>query len=322
MSKSLKSQNILGVFRKTAIIWVLVLLCIIMAIIEPNFISPGNLVLIIKQIAITGILGVGMTMIIITGGIDLSVGAVIALSSVCAAMFGGLETQGLPVIVPIIVGLLVGSLIGSANGALVAGFNFPPFIVTLATMMIARGFAKVISNGKPVFGLSDSFKDLANGFVFNVPNLVYFITIIMLFGYFVLNKTVFGSRIYAVGGNEAATRLSGINTKKIKFFVYVISGALAGLCGVLMASRITSGSSTVAEGYELNAIAAVVIGGTSMSGGSGTLWGTLIGALIIGVIQNGLDLMGVSPFYQQIIQGLIIIAAVLLDIKSKKKSVA
>lgn len=322
MSKGWNRQSVLGAFRKTAIIWVLVLLCIVMAVIEPNFISPGNLVLIIKQIAITGILGVGMTMIIITGGIDLSVGAVIALSSVCAAMFGGLETQGLPVIVPIIVGVLVGSLIGSANGALVAGFNFPPFIVTLATMMIARGIAKVISNGKPVFGLSESFKDLANGFVFRIPNLVYFVVIIMLLGYFILNKTVFGSRIYAVGGNESATRLSGINTKKIKFLVYVIGGALAGLCGVLMASRITSGSSTAAEGYELNAIAAVVIGGTSMSGGSGTLWGTLIGALIIGVIENGLDLMGVSPFYKQIIQGLIIIAAVLLDIKSKKKAAA
>lgn len=307
-------------FRKTAIFWIFVLLCIVMSIFSPSFCTPQNLMLIIKQSSIIGILAIGMTMVIITGEIDLSVGSVIALSSVCSAMFGGLADQNMPVIIPLLVGIAVGALCGLANGVMVAYVRFPSFIITLAMTMIARGIAKVLCNGRPVFGISDSFLNLANGFVLQVSNLIIIFLVVFVIGYIVLNKTVLGSRIYAVGGNEKATHLSGVNTKKIRTLVFVFSGTLAGLCGVLMTSRISSGSSIVASGYELDAIAASVIGGVSMSGGIGSIWGTIVGALIIAAMQNGLDIMGVSDFYKNIIQGLIIIAAVFFDIRTKAKN--
>lgn len=320
--KILKERNFKAsvFFRKTAIFWIFVLLCIVMSIFSPSFCTPQNLMLIIKQSSIIGILAIGMTMVIITGEIDLSVGSVIALSSVCSAMFGGLADQNMPVIIPLLVGIAVGALCGLANGVMVAYVRFPSFIITLAMTMIARGIAKVLCNGRPVFGISDSFLNLANGFVFQVSNLIIIFLVVFVIGYIMLNKTVLGSRIYAVGGNEKATHLSGVNTKKIRTLVFVFSGTLAGLCGVLMTSRISSGSSIVASGYELDAIAASVIGGVSMSGGIGSIWGTIVGALIIAAMQNGLDIMGVSDFYKNIIQGLIIIAAVFFDIRTKAKN--
>lgn len=320
--KILKERNFKAsvFFRKTAIFWIFVLLCIVMSIFSPSFCTPQNLMLIIKQSSIIGILAIGMTMVIITGEIDLSVGSVIALSSVCSAMFGGLADQNMPVIIPLLVGIAVGALCGLANGVMVAYVRFPSFIITLAMTMIARGIAKVLCNGRPVFGISDSFLNLANGFVLQVSNLIIIFLVVFVIGYIVLNKTVLGSRIYAVGGNEKATHLSGVNTKKIRTLVFVFSGTLAGLCGVLMTSRISSGSSIVASGYELDAIAASVIGGVSMSGGIGSIWGTIVGALIIAAMQNGLDIMGVSDFYKNIIQGLIIIVAVFFDIRTKAKN--
>jgi ribose/xylose/arabinose/galactoside ABC-type transport system permease subunit len=305
--------------RKTAIVWVLLFLCIGMAVFSPMFISPGNLLLVVKQSTITGILGIGMTIVIITGGIDLSVGALVAISSVCSAMFGGLSAQNLPIVVAILVGVFSGLAFGFVNGAVISFLNFPPFIMTLATSMISRGIAKILCNAKPVLGISDSFKNLANGFLFGVPNLAVCFALVFVLGTVILNKTVLGSRFFAIGGNEAGARLSGVDTRRIKLIAYMFCGVLAGFAGVLMTSRISSGSSITGEGYELNAIAAAVIGGTSMSGGIGTIWGTVVGALIIGVIQNGLDIMNVSAFYQSIIQGLIIIAAVLLDLNSKSK---
>jgi ribose/xylose/arabinose/galactoside ABC-type transport system permease subunit len=319
MPKSLMFQRTEKIIRKTAIIWILLFLIIGMALFSPVFISPGNLLLVVKQSTITGILGIGMTIVIITGGIDLSVGAVIALASVCSAMFGGLEVQNIPIIVPLLIGIAAGLVFGIINGAIIAYLNFPPFIMTLATTMIARGIARILSGGRPIFGISESFKNLANGFFFNIPNLAVCFVIVFILGVVILNGTVLGSRIFAIGGNEAGARLSGVNTKRIKLFAYTICGLLAGFCGVLMTSRISSGSSISGEGYELNAIAAVVIGGTSMSGGVGTIWGTVVGALIIGVLQNGLDIMNVSSFYQGIIQGVIIIIAVLLDLNSKNQ---
>ncbi len=306
--------------RKTAIFWILVLLCVVMTALSPAFSTQRNLMLIVKQSSITGILAVGMTMVIITGEIDLSVGSIVALSSVCSAMYGGLAEQGMPILVPLMVGMAAGVLCGLLNGLMVAYVKFPSFIMTLAMMMIARGVAKVLSNGSPVFGISDNFLALANGFVLGIPNLVIFFAVILVIGFIILDKMVLGSRIYAVGGNENATRLSGVNTRRIKTFTFAFSGLMAGFCGVLMTSRISSGSSIVADGYELDAIAAAVIGGTSMSGGVGSIWGSVVGALIIVAMQNGLDIMGVSEFYKAIIQGLIIIAAVFFDIRSKEKN--
>ena len=322
MTDKIGKNEIESFFRKTAILWVLLLLCIGMTIFSSRFISPQNLLLVIKQSAITGILGIGMTIVIITGGIDLSVGAIIAFSSVCSAKYGGLAVQEINIIVPLLVGLAGGLIFGLFNGFVISYLKLPSFIMTLAAMMISRGLARIICGGKPVFGISRQFLNLANGFIFGIPNLVVFFAIVFAIGSIILNKTVLGSRIFAVGGNETGARLSGVNTNRIKLFAFTFSGLLAGFCGVLMTSRISSGSSIVADGYELNAIAATVIGGTSMSGGVGTIWGTVIGALIIGVLQNGLDIMGVSVFYKEIIQGFIIIAAVLLDTNSKSKKIS
>jgi ribose/xylose/arabinose/galactoside ABC-type transport system permease subunit len=319
MPKSLTLQKAEKIIRKTAIVWVLLVLSIGMTLFSPRFISPANLLLIAKQSTITGILAVGMTIVIITGGIDLSVGAVIAFSSVTSAMFGGLAVQNMPIIISLLVGIAGGLVFGLFNGAGISYLNIPSFIMTLATMMISRGLARILSNGKPVFGLSESFLKFANDFFFGIPSLVVFFSIVFILGAIILNKTILGSRIFAIGGNEVGARLSGVNTKRIKLFAYTISGLLAGFCGVLMTSRISSGNSIVGEGYELNAIAASVIGGTSMSGGVGSIWGAVVGSLIIGVLQNGLDFMGVSPFYQGVIQGFIIIAAVLLDQNTKGK---
>ncbi|MDR1929662.1 MAG: ABC transporter permease [Treponema sp.] len=283
------------------------------------FISPSNLLLVVKQSTITGILGIGMTIVIITGGIDLSVGSLVALSSVCSAMFGGLEAQGLPIIVALLVGIFTGLVFGVINGSIISYLNFPPFIMTLATSMIARGIAKILCSAQPVLGISVAFQNLANGFFFGIPNLALFFAIVFALGTVLLNKTVLGSRFFAIGGNEMGARLSGVDTKRVKLIAYTFCGILAGFCGVLMTSRISSGSSITGEGYELNAIAAAVIGGTSMSGGVGTIWGTVVGALIIGVIQNGLDFMNVSAYFQNIIKGLIIIIAVFMDLNSKSK---
>jgi ribose/xylose/arabinose/galactoside ABC-type transport system permease subunit len=303
---------------KAGILWAFLGLFIILSILSPAFITPNNLMNVVKQMSVNGIMGIAMTFVLILGGIDLSVGSLIALTSVCAAFFAR-QSLELPLIVPIAVSLLVGVAAGAINGFGIAYVGISPFIMTLAMMSCLRGLAQVLSNGTPIFGLSKQFNGIANGFVLGIPNLVYFLVVILIIGIFVLRKTVFGKWVYAIGGNEVSARLSGINTRWIKVVVYMSSGLLAGVCGVLMASRITSGSPIIGVGYELNAISAAVIGGVSMSGGTGNLLGTLVGALIMGVIQNGLDILGVSAFYQQIIQGLIIMVAVFLDIKSKSR---
>jgi ribose/xylose/arabinose/galactoside ABC-type transport system permease subunit len=312
------TNRIGGLLAKAGILWAFLGLFIILSILSPAFITPNNLMNVIKQMSVNGIMGIAMTFVLILGGIDLSVGSLIALTSVCAAFFAR-QSLDLPLIVPIAVSLLVGVAAGAINGFGIAYVGISPFIMTLAMMSCLRGLAQVLSNGSPIFGLSKPFNGIANGFVLGIPNLVYFLLVILVIGIFVLRKTVFGKWVYAIGGNEVSARLSGINTRWIKVVVYMGSGLLAGVCGVLMASRITSGSPIIGVGYELNAISAAVIGGVSMSGGTGNLLGTLIGALIIGVIQNGLDILGVSAFYQQIIQGLIIMVAVFLDIKSKSR---
>lgn len=318
MPGAIGTNRIGSLLAKAGILWAFLGLFIILSILSPAFITPNNLMNVIKQMSVNGIMGIAMTFVLILGGIDLSVGSLIALTSVCAAFFAR-QSLDLPLIVPIAVSLLVGVAAGAINGFGIAYVGISPFIMTLAMMSCLRGLAQVLSNGSPIFGLSKQFNGIANGFVLGIPNLVYFLLVILVIGIFVLRKTVFGKWVYAIGGNEVSARLSGINTRWIKVVVYMGSGLLAGVCGVLMASRITSGSPIIGVGYELNAISAAVIGGVSMSGGTGNLLGTLVGALIIGVIQNGLDILGVSAFYQQIIQGLIIMVAVFLDIKSKSR---
>jgi len=313
------SRKLLLQMRKAGIFWAFLGLFGIMAVMSPAFVAPANLLNVGRQISVNGILAIGMTFVLISGGIDLSVGSTVALTGVCAAFFAG-EHSGIPLIIPLLVAMSIGSVVGLFNGIGVVFGRLPPFIMTLAVMISIRGLAEVLCDGRPVFGLSQDFNQIANGFVFGIPNLVLFIAGVVLICLFALRALVFGKWLYAIGGNEEAAKLSGINIRLVKVSVYVISGVLAGLCGVLVASRIASGNPVVASGYELNAIAAAVIGGVSLSGGSGRLTGTVVGALIIGVIQNGLDILGVSPFYQQIVQGSIIMAAVFLDARGKQTS--
>jgi len=307
-------------FKTTGIFWVLVFLVIIMSFASPAFFTQRNLLNIMKQTSITSILGVGMTFVLISGGIDLSVGSIIALAGVLASATA-VEELNIPLAVTILVAVGVGMLCGLANGLGVAYVGFPPFIMTLGMMTSARGLALVFTNGKPIFGLSEGFVAVANGTLLKIPNLVYYMAAVMILGYFLLTKTVFGRRVYAIGGNREAARLSGVNDKKYTVIIYMISGILAGFCGLLMCSRITSGNATVANGYEMNAIASAVIGGVSMNGGVGSVLGTLVGALILTIIQNSFDILGINSFYQSVIQGIIILLAVFLDIRNKSKAV-
>ncbi|MEA5013375.1 MAG: ABC transporter permease [Candidatus Limiplasma sp.] len=308
-------------WKNTGIFWALVLLVIIMAISQPAFLSTPNLINILKQSSITGILAVGMTLVIITGGIDLSVGSVLAVSCMAAAFCTTTE-QSLPVYVAFAAGIAAGAALGAFNGFGVAYVGFAPFIMTMAMLSAGRGMALVSTNNKPIFNLSKPFIAVSNSLPLGLPSLIFYFAGVAILAYIVTRKTVFGKWIYAIGGNEDAARLSGIDVRRVKMIVYTIMGALSGLVGVLMASRITSGQPTVGEGYELDAIAACVIGGVSMSGGSGTIVGTVLGVLILGVISNGFDILGISSNYQKIMKGAVILLAVFIDIRARKSKAA
>lgn len=314
-----KKQHRIGSLRELGIFAAFAIILITLTILSPEaFARPANLINILKQASINGILAAGMMYVIISGGIDLSVGSIVALSGVMAAHFS--HPGEYPLIVPIMIALSVGALVGLFNGIGVAYGNIPPFIVTLGTMTIVRGVALIAANGQPVFGVTKEFEALAGGFVFNtIPNLVVYFVVITLVLAFVLTRTVFGRRVYAIGGNETAAKVSGINVERIKLAVYTLCGFLAGIAGILLASRIISGNPTSGQAYELDAIAAVIIGGVSMSGGAGKWYGTVIGALLMAVISNGLDILNVSSHFQLVIKGLIIIVAVLIDIKGKTR---
>jgi ribose/xylose/arabinose/galactoside ABC-type transport system permease subunit len=258
-----------------------------------------------------------MMCVILTGGFDLSVGSTVGFTCVIAALLG----QGnYPIIVPLASAVFAGLLIGTANGFGIAYLRIPPFVVTLGSLSIVRSFAYIASGGIPVFGVSKEFEAIAGGKILaEVPNLVIFYVVIALFIGFVMTKTVYGRRVYAVGGNAEAANVSGINTKFIKLSVYSICGLLAGVAGALLCSRTVSGSPTTGSGYELDAIAAVVIGGCSMDGGSGTWYGTIVGAVMLAVISNGLDIMRVPSYYQLLIKGFIVVIAVYLDVRSKER---
>jgi ribose/xylose/arabinose/galactoside ABC-type transport system permease subunit len=303
--------------RQTGIFWAFLLLSIIMALSQPAFLTLPNITNILKQISINGILAVGMTLVLISGGIDLSVGSIVAVSCVASAYFAGADSS-YPIIIPFMAAIAVGGFLGAINGVGVAHFGFAPFIMTLAMLTMARGLVLLITNARPIFNLTRPFINVSNTFFLGLPNLIWYFALVLILCHILLRKTVFGKWTYAVGGNEAATRLSGVNVKNVKLILYSICGALAGLAGLLLASRITSGNPRVGDGYELDAIAAAVIGGVSMAGGSGTIIGTLIGVLILGVIQNGFDILGLSTFYQQIMKGVIILFAVFVDIRAKK----
>jgi ribose/xylose/arabinose/galactoside ABC-type transport system permease subunit len=304
-------------FKSYGIFIAFFLICIIISIISPQFLTVSNWTIIFTQVSINALLAFGVTFVIITGGIDLSLGSMVAVTGVVASLLA--HPDDYAVIVPIVIGLLSGVLIGAFNGFVITKSKIAPFIVTLGTMTIARGLALIITKGRPISNLSDSFNFIGGGSLFGIPFPILILIFVFIICTIILNKTVLGRYIYAIGGNEQAAKVSGINVNKIKMIVYIISGLLAGLAGILLTSRVTTGQPNAGAGFELDAIAAAVIGGTSTTGGVGTIAGTMIGALLIGVINNGLDLMNVTSYYQQVVMGAIIIGAVVLDGWNLKK---
>lgn len=304
-----------SIIRKMGPLLGLLLLGIILTLLSDRFLSVNNLLNVARQVSINAIISVGMTLVILTGGIDLSVGSILALSGSITA---GLMAGGTSLVVALIAGIAIGSLLGIVNGLLVTKGKIQPFIATMGMMTIARGFTLVYTEGRPITGMEGTFRFLGGGYVAGIPFPVILMAIIFSIAYFVLKKTCFGRYIYAIGGNEEAARLSGIRTDRVIVAVYTLAGFFAGLGGIIMASRLNSAQPTAGMGFELDAIAAVVLGGTSLSGGIGTIGGTLVGALIIGVLDNGLNLLNVSSFYQQVAKGLVILIAVLLDRKRNK----
>ena len=296
----------------------LVAMATIITIANPVFLTQANLLNVMRQITTNLYLALAMTMIIILAGIDLSVGSNIALSGVVSTI--SIAILGLPLPVAILMGLATGVLIGAFNGYFAATTAIPPFIITLAMMNMARGFAFIITEGAPVRVMDASFNFIGAGFVGDIPIPVIYLAIFILICYLIMNKSKLGRHIYAVGGNPEAARFSGINVKKVKFFAYTFSGFMAGFAGIVLSSRMFSGQPLAGTGAELDAIAAVVLGGTSMSGGIGRIGGTVIGALIIGVLNNGLNLMGVSTFWQDVIKGIVILAAVYADVVKRKRA--
>ncbi|SDM57680.1 MULTISPECIES: ABC transporter permease [Actinomyces] len=306
--------------RDAGILVVFIALVFALWLVSPghHFLSVNNVLLILVQTTINGILAMGMMYVIISGEIDLSVGSTIALAGVVAAMLA--HPGEYPVVVPILAALTVGALVGLLNGVGVAYGAIPSFIVTLGTMTAVRGLALIVSGGAPVFNVSATFEAVASVKIGRFPVMAIYLVVIFAICAFVLSRTVYGRRVYAVGGNPVAAEVSGVNVKRSKVSVFVIAGLLAGFCGVLLASRTISGSPTAGESYELDAIAAVVIGGVSMSGGRGRASGVLIGALMIAVIANGLDILGIDANFQRLVKGAIIVAAVLLDVKARRRS--
>ncbi len=291
----------------------LIILMAVITIINSNFLTANNLLNLLLQVTSNALIAFGMTFVILTGGIDLSVGSILALSS---AITAGLLGSGMPVTLAILISLILGCILGMMNGLLISYGKLAPFIVTLATMTIFRGATLVYTNGNPITkGLSDTFlfQFLGQGYIVGIPFPVIIMFIVFIVLYVLLHKTAFGKSVYAIGGNEKAAYISGVKLNKVKIIIYSISGIMASISGLIITSRLSSAQPTAGASYEMDAIAAVVLGGTSLSGGKGRILGTLIGALIIGVLNNGLNIIGVSAFWQQVVKGVVILIAVLID---------
>ncbi|MCC5954594.1 MAG: ABC transporter permease [Natronohydrobacter sp.] len=305
--------------QKYGILIALLLVCVALSVVNEFFLTQRNIINVLRQASINGILAIGMTFVILTRGIDLSVGSVVALAGVVSASMATTSSTaavaGAPYAfyIAFAVGILVGMAAGWINGILVAYFNVPAFVTTLGMLSAARGLTLLYSGGRPVPSLTPEYRFIGTGDLFGVPMPIALFALVFVLAYFVLSSSRFGRHVYAAGGNPHAARVSGINVKRVRMVVYVISGALAGLAGMVLAARTGSALPQAGVAYELDAIAAVVIGGTSLSGGVGRVTGTLIGALLISVVNNGLDLMGVESYYQQVIKGMLIVAAVMLD---------
>lgn len=306
-------KNTMKYMSELTTVIALIILMAVITIINSNFLTANNLLNLLLQVTSNALIAFGMTFVILTGGIDLSVGSILALSS---ALTAGLLGSGMPVTLAILISLILGCILGMMNGLLISYGKLAPFIVTLATMTIFRGATLVYTNGNPITkGLSNTFlfQFLGQGYIVGIPFPVIIMFIVFIVLYVLLHKTAFGKSVYAIGGNEKAAYISGVKLNKVKIIIYSISGIMASISGLIITSRLSSAQPTAGASYEMDAIAAVVLGGTSLSGGKGRILGTLIGALIIGVLNNGLNIIGVSAFWQQVVKGVVILIAVLID---------
>lgn len=318
--KSVKfSNNPIGSFfiENRGILLALLCLCLVLTFTTDSFFDSKNILTVLRQICINALLAFGMTFVLIIGGIDLTVGSVVGASGVAVVM---LMEAGVGMIPAIIMALLLGAVIGLINGTIISTTGMPAFIVTLSMQGVIRGVAYIITDGRSVASGNKVFTSMGNGYLFGIPNPIYIMVIVMAIVSVILYKTKFGRRMYAVGGNPLAARFSGIKIKSLTVKVYVISALLSALAGIILASRMFSGQPTAGQGYESDAIAAAVLGGTSFTGGVGTIGGTLIGALVIGVLNNGLNLLHISSYVQMVIKGIVIILAVGFDIIKNRKN--
>jgi erythritol transport system permease protein len=315
-------NSLLVLLLKLRAVVVLILLLILFSILAPSFLTANNFSILAKHVSISAILAIGMTYVVLTGGIDLSVGSVAGLSGIVAGLLITQSVSGshhYPILIVILISLLSGMLVGLLNGLLITRLAVPPFIATLGTLYVARGTALLISNGHTFPNLagtaaqSTGFSAIGQSFLLGIPTPVWLMAIIGALAAFVADKTPFGRHIYAIGGNERAARLAGIRTDRVKLATYVFSGFCAALVGIMIASQLEAAHPATGESFELNAIAAVVLGGTSLMGGRGSIGGSLIGAFVIGVLADGLVMLGVSEFWQVVIKGIVIVLAVAID---------
>lgn len=312
--------------QKSQSLVALLIMCVLLSIVTDAFLSADNMWNILRQVSINMCLSVGMTLVIITAGIDLSVGAILAFSGAIAAglikygiELGVLDTWvGFTVFGAVLAALICGAALGFFNGWVITKFTVPPFVATLAMLTMARGMSYLYTDGKPISNLGADFEYIGSAWLLGIPLPVWISAVVVAVFVLITKKTALGRFIYAIGGNEKAAFLSGIPVKKVKMIVYALSGAMAALGGVLVTSRLNSAQPNAGMSYELDAIAAIVIGGTSLSGGKGTIMGTVLGVLLIGVLNNGLVLLNVSPFWQQVVKGMVILLAFIVD-KSNKK---
>ena len=309
IAETRRSENIREFLQRYGLIFSFLLLCLALTILSDRFLTVDNFVNIFRQSTINGIIAVGMTLVILTAGIDLSVGSILALSSVMAAY---MLQSGMPVPAAILVGLAVGAACGLVNGITITRARVPPFVATLGMMTIARGLSLVFTGGKPFTGLPDAFRFIGTGSVGPIPTPIVIAAATFIIGYVMLTRTSLGQFIYAIGNNPVAARYAGISVGLNITFVYVVSGLLAALAGMILIARLDSAQPTAGLSFEFDAIAAVVVGGTSFAGGQGGLGGTLIGVLIIAVLSNGLNLLNISSFYQPVVSGIVIALALLL----------
>ncbi len=295
----------------------LLFLCMVLIVSTETFIATQNLLSVLRNICVNVLIAFGMTCVLIQGGIDLSVGSTVAASGVMAVQ---MANAGMPVAVCILVSLLFGAALGLFNGTVISHTTLPPFIVTLSTQIIVRGVSYILTGGQPTQCNNESFNNLGTGYVLGVPIPVVIVAIVMLILFFVINRTSFGRHVYAVGGNKEAAKFAGVNVKWVQMRVYMISGITAALAGVVLAARLYSGQPNVGEGFERDAIAASVLGGTSFNGGIGTLGGTVIGGLIIGVLNNGMNLLKINTYWQYVVKGGVILGAVYVDYLKKSRT--